>query len=162
MITWQERKIEPVELGSCEAYGEDEWELEVLFEELMADEYIKEIRKPAFGNGRVDIEAIAKIAGVDLEFIPIDGYRGYYYPEAEPCPLVQIDAEKAISSYDLEETFGHEIGHHFLYYRSGPLGRQNFCNEDFCDYFAEKLVYDRCEPRAGQLALFRGTYGEDL
>ena len=131
--------------------------IEDLYHDLGADSYAEEIRRPAFGEGHIDIAATAEMAGVGLSVRPLIRFNGDYKNKTDIYhvgPAVHVEEQQSRFQQDL--TFGHEVGHHFLekVCEFRPYDWLEFAEaEDFCEFFGIQLILDRSPDTPHQLVL---------
>ena len=118
---------------------------DLFFKYLKAEEYIRKIRSPKFGQ--LDAKATAKKAGIHLQYdltelsgelSVVDGLiEGIGNDKDKQKLAIRIKP----TAKDPLFTFAHEMGHYFIeaekeYLTNAP----DQAVEDFCDYFANKLL----------------------
>lgn len=116
----------------------------LFFKFLKGAEYIKNIRAP--GRGKLDIVATSEKLGLPLrhdltelrgDLTVVDGLIEGIGPEKGLRPIA-IRIKPTAKNPDF--TFAHEVGHYFLDIKGFPNFRPDQAVEDFCDYFANKLL----------------------
>lgn len=152
-------------------------ELSTFYDALGADEYICSIRRPAFGEGELNIADTCAVAGVLLKFANLKTCTGLYgYTEVVTGHYVgrentytsklAVLVEEELALEQQRIVAGHELGHHFLRHivRLDEQAWRQLSSqgeEYFCEYFAHEIVQDRITPMIGQLVLF-GDSCEDV